>query len=140
MADWQSAPPPGVSNPVAGQPVPLQPVVAQAQPQLQPGMQFYAQPYPVSEGIIVFDIEGTLKLKPSFKSSLLNPHPLTLTTQAQVVLAQPQQAVMATGHTTNLPKYAFVTSLVATIIFTMLFWLPGLLCLVPATVLSIVVS
>ena len=45
-----------------------------------------------------------------------------------------------TGNTTNLPKYAFLTSVAATLIFTVLCWLPGLLCLVPATVMSILVS
>ena len=42
-----------------------------------------------------------------------------------------------TGNTTNLPKYAFLTSMATTLIFTVLCWLPGLLCLVPATVMSI---
>ncbi len=36
--------------------------------------------------------------------------------------------------------YAFLTSMATTLIFTVLCWLPGLLCLVPATVMSIVVS
>ena len=58
----------------------------------------------------------------------------------QVVLTQPggvaQQTL--TGNTTNLPKYAFLTSVATTLIFTVLCWVPGLLCLVPATIMSIV--
>ena len=76
------------------------------------------------------------------------PIPSPHTTQPQVVLAQPQQPIVATQQTltrpaelsTKLPKYAFVISMVGTFIFAVLCWLPGLLCLVPATVMSIVVS
>ena len=61
-------------------------------------------------------------------------------------MTQPEMPVVATQQTfttpadTMLPKYAFVTSMVVTIIFTVLFWLPGFFCLVPATILSIMVS
>ena len=76
------------------------------------------------------------------------PLPSPHTTQPQVVLTQPQQPIAATQQTltsptklsTKLPKYAFVTSVVATLIFAVLCWVPGLFCLVPATVMSIIVS
>ena len=55
-------------------------------------------------------------------------------------MAAQQGLTRPTELSTKLPKYAFVTSMVVTVIFTVLCWLPGLLCLVPATVMSIVVS
>ena len=43
-------------------------------------------------------------------------------------------------NTTDMPKYAFATSMAAILIFTALCWLPGILCLVPAAAMSILVS
>ena len=88
-----------------------------------------------------------MKGREDWPLTLSLPFPLTQP-QPLVVLAQPQQPIVATQQTlarttepsTNLPKYAFVTSVVITVIFTVLCWLPGLLCLIPATVMSILVS
>ena len=88
-----------------------------------------------------------MKGREDWSLTLSLPFPLTQP-QPLVVLAQPQQPIVATQQTlartteisTKLPKYAFVTSVVGTFIVTVLCWVPGLLCFVPATVMSIVVS
>ena len=140
------APPYSFPNPTAGQPFnqqtqppPQQLLTVQAQPPPpQTGVQYYTQPYPAVSGT------GRYSEVETFTIHTLTIPPLT-PLQPQVVLAQPQMPIVATQQTfttptdTKLPKYAFVTSVVVTIIFTVLFWLPGFLCLVPATVLSIVV-
>ena len=112
----------------------------QTQPPPLTGPQYYTQlAYPAVSGT-GNAVKGGLVTHTHYPS----PH----TTQPQVVQTQPQQPIVATQQglirprelSTKLPKYAFVTSIVGTFIFTALCWLPGLLCLVPATVMSIVVS
>ena len=144
-----SAPPYGSPNPpppgqpynqqtAPSQPPPQQLLTVQPQPPPLTGVHYYTQAYPAVSGAGKYSEGRTCHSHSHYPS----PH----TTQPQVVLAQPQMPIVATQQTlarptdTKLPKYAFVTSVVATIIFTVLFWLPGLLCLVPATVMSIMVS
>ena len=62
-----------------------------------------------------------------------------------VTVAQPSTAIVQypqnVAVTTNLPKYALVISVVTTIIFAgVLFWIPGLFCLIPAIGTAVAVS
>ena len=137
-------PPPGLPSTQQSVPTQLPPqqaLAVQTQPPPPTGPQYYTQlAYPAVSGL-------GMKGREDWPLTLSLPFPLTQP-QPQVVLAQPQQPIVATQQTlarttepsTSLPKYAFVTSVVITVIFTVLCWVPGLLCLVPATVMSILVS
>ena len=64
-----------------------------------------------------------------------------------VTVAQPSTAIVQYPQnlpvTTNLPKYALFISAVTTMIFAgvhVLFWIPGLCCLIPAIGTAVAVS
>ena len=77
---------------------------------------------------------GTANSQPSIREQpAVVRHP-------QVSIAHDRQ-MNSTIETTSLPKYALVIGVVTTIVFsTVLFWLPGLVCLIPAIGLAIAVS
>ena len=128
-----SAPPYGSPNPpppgqpynqqtAPTQPLPQQLLTVQPQPPPLTGVHYYTQAYPAVSGAGKYSEGRTCHSHSHYPS----PH----TTQPQVVLAQPQMPIVATQQIltrptdTKLPKYAFVTSVVATIILSVL-WSPG---------------
>ena len=133
-----------------------QPVVAQTIPEPQPVV---AQTIPEPQSVVVEPttipepqsvvVEPTMTPEPQpvVAQTIPEPQPVvvepTMTPEPQSVVAQPTSSsqITVSNISTSIPSYALILGIVTIIIFsTVLFWLPGLFCLLPAIGLATAVS